>query len=109
MAGGIHQVQLVFVTVRPGVGQGNRLAFDGYAPLPLNIHVVQDLILKVPIIHQPDLLNKPIRQSGLAVIDMGNNAKITDKSGLYHKKNNIQKEGFSQGGRKTPKTGKGNV
>ena len=84
VSGRINQVEPVFAAVRGGIGNRHRLAFDRDAPLPLNIHGVQYLILKVAVFHQARFLDKPVGQRGLAVIDVGDNTKIADKSGLCH-------------------------
>jgi hypothetical protein len=81
---GINQVKFVLPAVGGGIGDGNRLAFDGDPPLPLYMHIVQDLILKIPVFHQAALLDKPVRQGGFSVINMGYDTKIADKLRFYH-------------------------
>jgi hypothetical protein len=78
MPRGVHQVKLIFPAVRCGIGYRNRLAFYRNPPFPFYIHVVEDLILKIPVLHQMALLDKPVRQGGLAVINMGDYAKVAD-------------------------------
>ncbi|OPY68772.1 MAG: hypothetical protein A4E63_01937 [Syntrophorhabdus sp. PtaU1.Bin050] len=60
MAGRIDQIQLEFRPVPVVVRKVYRLAFDGYAPLPLNVHGVEDLIPELAIIHQVGILDKPV-------------------------------------------------
>jgi hypothetical protein len=42
------------------------------------------LVLKIPVIYQMSLLDKPVSQGGFAVIDVGYDAKIADKRCLCH-------------------------
>src|SRR5271165_6778346 len=55
------------------------MRLDRDAPLPLQIHRVEQLILLIPLFNGPGRLEQPIRQRGLAVIDMRDDAKITSK------------------------------
>ena len=64
--------------VSSGVGQTNRLAFDRNAPFTFNIHAIENLVLKIPVRNNVRHLNKPVGQSGFTVIDMGDNAEISD-------------------------------
>jgi hypothetical protein len=65
-----------------GVGDSNGLAFYGDPPFTLNVHIVQNLILKIPVRHQVGLLDEPIRQGGLAVVNVGDDTKVTDIRGF---------------------------
>ena len=47
-------------------------------PLPLQIHVVQELVLHVAVGHRAGVLQEPVRQRRLAVVDVGDDAEITD-------------------------------
>ena len=51
---------------------------DGNATLPLQIHGVQDLGRHLPLVNGVALLQKAVCQGGLAVVNMGNDGKITD-------------------------------
>jgi hypothetical protein len=63
------------------VRQGNSVAFDSYAPFPLDIHIIQDLVLKVPFIANAGILNKPVGQGGFAMVDMSNDTEVSD---IFH-------------------------
>ena len=73
----VDQVQDVLFSVLGLVVEAGGLQLDGDSPLPFNIHVVQILFLHIPGLYQTRLLNQPVRQSGLAVIDMSNNTEIS--------------------------------
>ena len=60
------------------VGQGYGIAFDRNAALPFNIHIVENLVLKVSLIADAGKLNQAIRQRGFAVINMSDNAEVSD-------------------------------
>ena len=64
-----------------GVGQGDSVALDGDAAFTLEIHSVQDLVPKIPVAYETGVLNKAIGQGGLAMIDVGDDAKV---AGLAH-------------------------
>ncbi len=74
---GVHEVQHVFLPVFRLVGNGNRLALDGDAALALDVHVVEDLVVKIPIGYQARALDEAVRQRGLAVVDMGDDAEVS--------------------------------
>jgi hypothetical protein len=60
------------------VGEHHGLALDGNASLPFDVHVVKDLVAKLPVSNQAGVLNQPVGQGGFPVIDMGNDAEISD-------------------------------
>ena len=66
------------------VGQPDGPGLDGDAPLPLQVHVVQQLALHLPGGDGVALLQQPVRQRGLAVVDMGNDAEISDVALFCH-------------------------
>jgi hypothetical protein len=82
MSRGINQIKEVDFSVRPGIGNGYSLTFDGNPPLPLYVHIIQYLILKIPIFYQTAFLDKPVRQSRFSVINMSNNTKVTDQGSV---------------------------
>src|SRR5690606_17266136 len=60
----------------------NSMAFNGNAFLPLQIHIIQHLILHIPCRYRLALFKQAVSQSALPMVNMGNNAKITD---ILHK------------------------
>ena len=78
MTWGINEVQRVGFAVIGLERQADSLRFDGNATLPFYIHGIEHLILKFAISHNLAELNHPVGQGGFAVINMGNNAKISN-------------------------------
>ena len=85
MARGVDQVQLVDLPVLGLVVQPDGPGLDGDATLPLQVHVVQQLALHLPLGNRLTLLQQPVRQRGLAVVDMSDNAEISDICLFGHK------------------------
>ncbi len=81
MPRGVDQVQNIRLAVTGAVGQGDGIAFDGDAALALDVHVVEKLILKISLVADAGVLDQPVGQRGLAVVDMGDNAEISD---IFH-------------------------
>ena len=59
---------------------------DGDAPLPLQIHVVQQLVFHLPLRHGVALLQQPVRQRGFTVVNVSDNGKVADVRLVEHKK-----------------------
>jgi hypothetical protein len=55
------------------------MGLDGDAALPLEVHGIEQLILRVALRDGAGKLEQPIRERGLPVIDMGDNAEIPGK------------------------------
>ena len=70
MARGVDEVELVGLAVLGSVVQGNGAGFDGDAALPLDVHVIEDLILHDALVHALGQLQNAVRQGGLAVVDV---------------------------------------
>jgi hypothetical protein len=60
VSGGIDEVQFIFDTVGGWIGDCDRLTFNGDAPFPLNIHIVEDLVLELAVINYLCLLDEPV-------------------------------------------------
>ena len=78
MAGGINQVEDVELTIGGRVFHPGRLELDRDAALPLQVHVVEELLLHVPGRHRAGGLQQPVGQGRFAVVDVGNDAEIAD-------------------------------
>ncbi len=78
MAGSVNEVEGVFFAVLGGIVHAHGLGFDGDAPLPFQLHGVQNLLGHLPLFKHARLFQDAVRQSGLAVVNMGNNAKISN-------------------------------
>ena len=78
MAWCVDQIEGVVLTVSGGVIHPRRLQLDRDAALTLQIHVVQELLLHVPVGHRACVLQQTVGQRRFAVVDMGNDAEIAD-------------------------------
>lgn len=78
MAWGIDQVEKIFLSVLGAIGQTYCLAFDGDATFSLDLHVVKELVLKLAIGDQVAILNHSVGEGRFAVVNMRNNAEISD-------------------------------
>ena len=77
MARGVDEIQLVPLPVLGVVQQRDALGLDGDAALALQVHGVQDLFLHFAGVQPPAQLDQPVGERGFAVIDVGNDRKIT--------------------------------
>ena len=78
MTGGVDQVEDVGLAVGRLVLHARGLELDGDPPLPLELHVVEELLLHVPDRHRAGVLEQAIGQGRLPVVDVGNDAEIAD-------------------------------
>ncbi len=78
----IDQIQDIILAVRRLVPETNGVGLDGNAPLPLEVHVVQDLVGACcghfPVGKRSRVFENPVGECRFAVIDMGNNAEVSD-------------------------------
>ena len=84
MARGVDEVQGVDLAVLGLVEQVHGPGLDGDAPLPLQVHVVQNLVLHLPLRHGVAQLQQPVRQRGLAMVDVGDDGKIANMGLFKH-------------------------
>ena len=80
----VDQVEHILFTVVRLIDSTDRLSFDRDTSLSFQIHVVKDLSLHLAAREKSCHLNDTVRQSGLAVIDMCDNAKISDFTLIYY-------------------------
>ena len=73
MAGGIDQIENIGSAIISRVVETHSLRLDGNAPFTLKIHLVEELILLVPVRKSAGILQKPVCKSGFTVIYMGDN------------------------------------
>jgi hypothetical protein len=67
----VHQIENVIVPILGPVIQPHRLRLDRDAALLLDIHVIENLLRHLTRRETPGRLDKTIRQSALAVVDVG--------------------------------------
>ena len=84
MARGVDEVQnIVLPIVRPVIEpDGARL--DGNAALALEVHGIQDLVFHLALVDRVALLEKPIGQRRLAVVDVRDDGEISDLGKVGH-------------------------
>ena len=76
--GRVDQVELVVDAVRGGVAHPDGVQLDRDAALALQVHGVEDLLAHLALVERAGGLDEPVRQSGLAVVDVGDDAEIAD-------------------------------
>ncbi len=82
---GVDQVQFVFLSVGGGVRHPDGMRLDRDAAFLLQVHGVQKLCVdQIARFDRVSGLEKPVRQSGLSVVDMGNDGKIANSSQFSH-------------------------
>ena len=78
MAGGIDEVEDVVLAVLGVVAQVYCPGLDGDAPLPLDVHVVQQLFLHIPAGDRLGVFEDAVGQGGFAVVNVGDDRKIAN-------------------------------
>ena len=78
MTRGINQVEDVDLAIGRGVFHAGWLELDGDAAFALKLHVVEKLRLHVASRNGAGILQEPVGQGGFPVVDVGNDAEITD-------------------------------
>jgi hypothetical protein len=77
--GGVDEVQHELAAVLAGPGQADGLALDRDAALALDVHPVQVLGTHLPLADHAGELQHAVRERGLAVVDVGDDAEIADQ------------------------------
>src|ERR1035437_6374303 len=77
MAGRINEVQLVSLPILRRVEHGHRVRLDGDAPLFLEVHRIEQLVLHLTRRDGARPMQQPVRKRRLPMIDMGDNAEIS--------------------------------
>jgi len=77
MARGVHEIERVLLTILGPVLHGDRVGLDRDAAFAFQVHRVEDLLLLVAVGDRVGDLKKTVRQGGLPVVDVGNDAEVT--------------------------------
>ena len=85
VARGVNEVQSIGLAIQGIILDGHRPGLDGDAPLPLQVHAVQQLILHLPLGHRVAQLQQPVGQGGLSVVNVGNDGKIANFTLVCHR------------------------
>ena len=80
----VDKIECVGFSIAGSIRQCYRLAFNGNATFPLDIHIIQHLILHFALVDNMSLFNEAIGKRRFAMVDMGNDAEIPDKFFLVH-------------------------
>ena len=83
MARRINQVKNILLSVLRLIDDSYGLGLNRNSPFPLDIHVIENLRLHFPLCQCSGLLDDAVRESGLSVINMRNNTKISNSVLLY--------------------------
>ena len=83
MTGRVDQIQLIAFAVFGLVLKPDGLRLDRDAAFPLQVHAVEDLRLHFPGGQSAGQLDQAVGQRRLAMIDMRNDAEITDVGGVH--------------------------
>ena len=78
VARGVDQVEFIVLAVLGMVAHGHGAGLDGDAPLPFQLHVVQDLVLHGALVHAVGQLQNPVGQRAFAVVNVGDDTKVAD-------------------------------
>jgi hypothetical protein len=60
------------------------LGFDGDAPFPFDVHRVQDLVSKIPVLYKTRILDQTVGQGGFPMVNMGYDAEISNVSHINY-------------------------
>ena len=77
MTGRINKIKNIFGAVAVIVMHLDRMTFDRYAPLTLEVHRIQNLRLHIFFTECMGGLQQPVSQRGLPVVNVGNDAEIS--------------------------------
>jgi hypothetical protein len=78
VSGRVDEVELILLAALRLEAECDALCLDGDAPLTLQVHRVEDLRLHLASLEPSALLDEPVGQRRLAVIDMGDDGEIAD-------------------------------
>jgi hypothetical protein len=78
MARRIDQVEDVGLAVLGRVGQAYGLRLDGDAPLALDVHGIEHLLLHLARLQAAGGLDQAVRQRRFAMVDMRNDGEVAD-------------------------------
>lgn len=81
VAGRVDEVQQIVLSVCCAIGQRDGVALDRDSPLAFDVHRIEHLIMELTLIDTSASLYQSIRQCRLAVIDVSDNAEV---SNVFH-------------------------
>ena len=78
MSGRIDEIELISLAVFGVIVQRYTMCLDSNPALSLDIETIQDLMFHLTIAQPAAQMNKAVSQGRFAMIDMGDNGKVTD-------------------------------
>ena len=84
MSGVIDKIKLKGFPISRLVVKSNALCLDGDTALSLDIHGIEHLLSQLPLRQATAGLNKAVCQSGLAVINVGDDGKVSYMANMSH-------------------------
>ena len=78
MAGGVDQVENIVLAVAGVIFEPDRVGLDGDAALALDVHGIEHLVDHLALGQRAGHLDQPVGQRRLAMVDMGDDGKVTD-------------------------------
>ena len=84
MSRGVNEIETIGLAVLGLVVHAHRTGLDGDAPLPLQVHVVQQLRLHLALLHRAADLDHPVGQGGFAVVNVGDDGEVADLALVSH-------------------------
>ena len=84
MAGRVDKIEGIGLTILRFVQQTHGLCFDGDAALTLDIHRIEHLAGHFALLQATAHFDHAIRQSRFAMVNMGDDGKITDMREIGH-------------------------
>ena len=86
----IDQVEFIGVAIT-GIIHDNSTCFDRNSTSPLELHVVQQLLLHLSLRNGSRVFEQAVGQSAFAVVDVGDNTEVADQmaAGRWHGVGNV--------------------
>ncbi len=81
----IDQVELILPPVARAIGEPHGARLDRDAPLPLDVHRVEELLLPLALGERAGLLEQAVGERRLAVVDVGDDGEIADVRDVGHR------------------------
>lgn len=82
----VDEIKEIFISLGIQVGHGHGMTLYRNPPFTFQIHGIEQLFLHLSLHHRLGAFEQPIGQSCLAVIDMSDDAEISNPFDVHHKK-----------------------
>ena len=100
MPGRVDQIQLINFTISSLVFHGDRMRLDGDAALLLEVHRVKQLVFHLARRDRARPMQQPIGKRRLAVVDVGDDAEISNVRYVHRLKPELRANKSWPNGRK---------